>query len=61
MEKANMSHYKYIQRAIKYIPDTKYYFFQMKSEGNINLPWEICGYSDVDYVGDDNTWNSVTG
>ena len=33
----------------------------MKPDGNINGPWEIRGYSDADYAGDNDTKKSVTG
>ena len=56
-----MSHYKALLRAINYIIDTKDYFYQMKPDVNINGPWELCGYSDADYPGDNDTWKSVTG
>ena len=32
----------------------------MKLEGEINLPQELCNYSDAEYVGDNNTQKSVT-
>ena len=38
MDKANMSHCKTILRAINYIIDTQYYFYQIKQE-KINGPW----------------------
>ena len=46
-----MSHYNSLLHAIKYVIDTKYYFYQMKPDGNINGPREIFGYSDADYAG----------
>ena len=51
MDKANMSHYKALIRAIKFVIDTKDYLYQMKLDRNTNVTWELCGYSDVDYVG----------
>ena len=39
MDKANMIHYKALLRAIKYIIDTKDYYYQVKPYGNINGPW----------------------
>ena len=33
----------------------------MKPDGNINGPWKICGYSDADYAGDNDTHKIVTG
>ena len=33
----------------------------MKQEGNLNVPWAICGYSDTDYSGYNNTQKHVTG
>ena len=33
----------------------------MKLDGNINGPWEILGYSDAEYAGDNNTQKSVIG
>ena len=32
----------------------------MKPERNLNGTWELRGYSDADYVGDNNTQKSVT-
>ena len=61
MENANMSHYKALLRAIKYVIDTKYYFYQTKTYINTNGPWELHGYSDADYAGDSNIRKSVTG
>ena len=61
MDESNTSHYKALTRAIKYVINTKYYFYQMKPDRNINVPWELCGYSDVDYEGDNNTQKSVIG
>ena len=56
-----MIHYKALLRAIKYTIDTKDYCCQMKPDGNINEPWELSGYSDADYTGDNDTRKSVTG
>ena len=33
----------------------------MKPYGNTNRPWEICGYCDTYYTGDNGTQKSVTG
>ena len=55
-----MIHYKALLNAIKYIIDTKYYCYQMKPDRNINVIWELHGYSDVDYEVDNETWKSVT-
>ena len=56
-----MINYKALLHAIKYIVDTKYYFYQMKPDVNINGPWELCGNSYADYAGDNDTLKSVTG
>ena len=56
MDESNMSHYKALLRTIKYVIYTKYYFYQMKPYQNINKPWELIGYSDTDYSGDNETW-----
>ena len=56
-----MSNYKTILRAIKYVLGTKYYFYQMKPEVNLNLQWELCVYSDADYSGDNYTRKIMTG
>ena len=56
-----MSPYKALIRAIKYVIGTKYYCYQMKPDANINVPWELCVYSDADYAGDNDTQKSVTG
>ena len=55
MDKANMSHYKALIRAIKHFIGTQNYFYQMKPDRNINGPCELCSYSDMDYVGDNDT------
>ena len=55
-----MSHLKSLLCTIKYITDTKDYCYQMKPEGNLNEPWELCDYSDADYTGNNNTQKSVT-
>ena len=56
-----MSHFKSLLREINNVIDTKYYCCNMKPDGNINGPWELRGYSDMDYIGDEDTWKSVTG
>ena len=33
----------------------------MKPCGNINGLWELRGYSDADYAGDNDTWKTMTG
>ena len=33
----------------------------MKPDGNLNGPWELCGYSGVDYAGYNYTSKNVTG
>ena len=33
----------------------------MKPGRNINVPWELCGHSDTNYSGDNNTRKSMTG
>ena len=32
----------------------------MKPDRNLNGKWELCGYSDMDYVGNNDTQKSVT-
>ena len=32
----------------------------MKPDRNINVSWELYGYSDADYVGDNDTQNILT-
>ena len=61
MDKQNMSHYKDLIRVIKYTMDKKYYCYQMKPDRNINGPWELRGYSDVVYAGDNVTSKIITG
>ena len=61
MVKANIIHYKDLLHEIKYVIDTKYDCSQMKPDRNINRPWELCGYSDADYAGDNSTRKVVTG
>ena len=55
-----MSHHKALLLAIKYVVDIKHYICQMKPDVNINGPWKLRGYSDVDYAGDNDTRKSVT-
>ena len=52
MGKAGMIHYKALLHEIKYVIDTKYYFYQIKPGRNINGPWELSEYSDAEYAGD---------
>ena len=33
----------------------------MEPDRNINVPWELGGYSNADYIGDNDTCKSVTG
>ena len=54
MDRSNMSQYKALLRVIKYLLDTKYYSYQMKS-GRNNRPWRKRGYSDTNYLGDIDT------
>ena len=35
---------------------TEYTKRLLKPEGNLNVPWELRGYSDMDYAGDNSTW-----
>ena len=56
-----MSHQKALLCEIKYIIDKKDYCYQMKPEGNLNGLWELHGYSDTDYAGDNDTWKSMSG
>ena len=56
-----MSQSKALIHEIKYIIDTKGFLYHMKLEKNLSGPWEIHGYSDIDYAGDYNTKKSVTG
>ena len=60
MDEANVMDYKSLPREIKYVVDTKNYCFQMKLEENLNVPWELCGYSDTDCVGDNDNQKIVT-
>ena len=55
-----MSHYKSLLRSIKYVIEKNYNFFHMKLDGNINGPWDLCGYIDADYAGDNDIWKIVT-
>ena len=61
MDKLNMSYYNYFLRAIKYVIDIKYYFYQIQPYRNINGTWEPQGYSEADYAGDNYTGKIVTG
>ena len=56
-----MSHYNALLCAIKYVIYTKHDFYQIKLDGNTNVPWEPCSYSDADYAGDNDTQKSMTG
>ena len=60
MDKANMIHNKDLLHAINYIINLKYYCYQMKPDVNLNEPWELCGYSDEDFSGNNDTRKSVT-
>ena len=55
MDEANISHYKEILRTIKYASDTKEFWYQMKLEVNTNGQWEMHGYRDMNYKGDNAT------
>ena len=46
---------------IMYVIDKKYYWCQVKTDGKLNVSWELCCYSDADYAGDNDTQKSVTG
>ena len=59
--KANMSHYKSLLLTIKYSINTEYFFCQIKPYININVTWELHGYSYEDYAGDNYTRKIVTG
>ena len=61
MNEANMRHYKDILLAIKYVIYTKDYCYKIKLDKNTNEPWELHGYSDVDYARDNKTKKSMTG
>ena len=56
-----MSHYKALLWEIKYIIDKNKYCYQMKPDVNLNGPWELRVYSDVEYAGYNDTQKSVTG
>ena len=59
MDKENMRHYKALLYATKYKIDTKDYCYWMKLGENINGTQELCGYSDADYAGDNDTRKTV--
>ena len=61
VDEANMSHYKSLLREIYYLINTKYYFYQIKPEGNPNISWDIRAYSDADYAEDNNIHKIMTG
>ena len=42
-----MSYYKDLIHEIKYVTDTKDYFYLMKPDGNLNGPWELHYYRDT--------------
>ena len=56
-----MSHYKALLHEIKYVIDTKYYCYKIKSDGSLNGPWGLLGYSDAIDAVDNDTHKSVTG
>ena len=60
MDEANMSNYRAILSEIKQVIDTKDYCYQMKLERNINVSWELRGYSDTDYTGCNDIQKSAT-
>ena len=55
-----MSQYKALIHAIRYVIDTEDYFYQINSYRNITVPWELHGYIDADYAGDNDTRKCVT-
>ena len=55
-----MIHYMAPLHSIRYVIVTKYYCCHIKPDVYINAPWELCGYSDADYTGDNDTCESVT-
>ena len=61
MDEANMMHSKANLSVIEYVIDKKNCFFQMKPSLNLNILWQLRGYSDVDYTRDNNTPKIVTG
>ena len=61
MDEANMSHYKYLLCKTKYTIDTTKYWYQIKPDRNLNVPWAIQIYSDSDYAGYNGTQKSVKG
>ena len=61
MDNTKMSNKKQLPVEIKYKIDTEYYFYQIKQKVNLNLPWELCGYSDTDYKRDNANRKIVTG
>ena len=56
-----MMQYKSLMQATKYIIHMNNYFFHMKPDGNLNGQLELCGYSDIEYVGDNGTKERVKG
>ena len=55
-----MSHFNGILHATKYAINTKYYFYDTKQDVNLNEPRELYGYSDADFVGDNDTQKTMT-
>ena len=56
-----MRHYKSLIHSTNYANDAKYNCYQIKPEGNLSRPWELHGYRDTDYAGDNDTQKRMTG
>ena len=61
MDEAKITDYKVLLCTINYVVDMNNCCYRMKPEGKLNLPWELCGCSDVYYAVDNNTWKRMTG
>ena len=61
MDEANVTHHKALLREIKYVINKKIYCCHMKTEVNVNEPWELCVYSDTEYSEDKDTRKFLTG
>ena len=59
IDEAKTAHCSEIIFTIKYILNTESYY-HIKLESNMSRPWELCEYSDAEYVGDNNTHKRIT-
>ena len=59
IDKSDTSYYKDLLHAIKYVIYTIDYWYRMKPDENLNVQWELHGYSDADYSEDNDNHKRV--